>query len=56
MSYDFTTLSPEDFELLVADLLSREFDAQLEVFKPGKDLGIDLRHSRAVRMQVPAIV
>ncbi|MDP9120570.1 MAG: restriction endonuclease [Acidobacteriota bacterium] len=56
MSYDFTTLSPEDFELLVADLLSREFDTQLEVFKPGKDLGIDLRHSRAVRMQAPVIV
>jgi len=56
MSYDFTTLSPEDFEALIADLLSWEFGALLEVFKPGKDTGIDLRHSRVVPMQVPAII
>lgn len=46
MNYDFMTLSPEDFESLVADLLSREWGAMLEGFKPGKDGGIDLRHSR----------
>lgn len=56
MTYDFLTLSPEDFELLVADLLSQEFGAQLEVFKPGKDAGIDLRRSRVLPMQVSAIV
>jgi hypothetical protein len=56
MSYDFTTLSPEDFELLVADLLSREFGAQLEVFKTGKDGGIDLRHSRLLPTEAQAIV
>lgn len=56
MSYDFLTLSPEDFELLVADLLSREFGAQLELFKTGKDAGIDLRHSRMLPGQVSAIV
>jgi hypothetical protein len=42
MPYDFTTLSPDDFEHLVADLLSRSWGARLESFKPGKDSGIDL--------------
>ena len=46
MAYDFTTLDPSDFEALVADLLSRSWGARLESFKPGKDGGIDLRHSR----------
>lgn len=46
MNYDFTTLSPEDFEHLAADLLSAAWGVRLEVFKPGKDQGIDLRHSR----------
>ncbi len=57
MSYDLTVLSPEDFELLVADLLSREFGVQLERFKAGKDSGIDLRHTRIVQgRQVSMIV
>jgi len=46
MTYDFTTLSPDDFEALVADLLSQELGGRLESFKPGKDGGIDLRNSR----------
>ena len=46
MGYDFTTLSPDDFEALVADLLSRELGGRLESFKPGKDGGIDLRNTR----------
>ena len=46
MAYDFTTLSPDDFEALVADLLSGEWGARLESFKPGKDDGIDLRNTR----------
>lgn len=46
MAYDFTTLSPDDFEALVADLLSREWGGRLESFKSGKDGGIDLRNSR----------
>lgn len=48
MAYDFTTLSPDDFEHLVADLLSRSWGQRLESFKPGKDTGIDLRHSRVL--------
>lgn len=49
MAYDFMTLSPEDFESLVADLLSADWGAPLESFKSGKDGGIDLRHSRSLR-------
>src|SRR5690242_5428444 len=46
MAYDFTTLSPDDFENLTADLLSREWKTRLEAFKTGKDSGIDLRNTR----------
>lgn len=44
--YDFSTLSPSDFELLSRDLLQREFDTHLESFKSGRDKGIDLRYSK----------
>lgn len=56
MAYDFTTLSPEDFEALVSDLLSRSWGARLESFKPGKDSGIDLRHSRVPAGEPQSIV
>lgn len=56
MAYDFTTLSPEDFEALVSDLLSRSWGARLESFKPGKDSGIDLRHSRVSAGETQSIV
>ena len=42
-SYDFRSLSPIDFEVLVRDLLQKELALSLESFKPGKDLGIDFR-------------
>lgn len=42
------TLSPEDFEHLVADLLSCEWNVRIELFKSGKDKGIDLRNTRAL--------
>jgi len=42
-SYDFSTLSPSDFELLVRDLLAAEYGWQLEAFGHGPDGGIDLR-------------
>ena len=56
MNYDFTTLSPDDFENLVADLLSAEWGKRLESFKPGKDQGIDLRNSRILSRRPPTIV
>jgi hypothetical protein len=42
-NYDFKSLSPIDFEILVRDLLQEELALTLESFKPGKDLGIDFR-------------
>jgi hypothetical protein len=43
MDYNFSTLSPHDFELLTQDLLQREFGFRLEGFKSGRDRGVDLR-------------
>jgi len=42
--YDFKTLSPIDFEILVRDLLQEELQVTLESFAPGRDRGIDLRY------------
>jgi len=43
--YDFTSLSPLDFELLVADLLRAQFGVFFESFVPGPDKGFDLRYA-----------
>jgi len=45
--YDFRTLSPIDFELLVRDLLQAELGITMESFGPGKDGGIDFRFAMA---------
>jgi len=39
--YDFTSLSPAEFEKLTRDLLQKELKIHLESFKAGKDKGID---------------
>lgn len=41
--YDFRTLSPSDFEILIRDLLAAEYHWRLEAFGRGRDGGIDLR-------------
>ncbi|MFD8790697.1 nSTAND3 domain-containing NTPase [Streptomyces vinaceus] len=41
--YDFRTLSPNDFEILIRDLLAAEYRWRLEAFGHGRDGGIDLR-------------
>ncbi|MFF0337454.1 restriction endonuclease [Streptomyces fimicarius] len=41
--YDFSTLSPVDFEALAADVLNAEFKVHVESFGPGRDKGVDLR-------------
>lgn len=41
--YDFSALSPPDFEVLVADLLEADQNLRFEKFGPGRDHGIDLR-------------
>ncbi|QDV14350.1 hypothetical protein CA51_42490 [Rosistilla oblonga] len=45
-NYDFSTLSPTDFEELSRDLLQEEFGVHLENFRTGRDKGIDLRYSK----------
>src|SRR6185437_16540921 len=45
--YDFRSLSSQDFEELVRDLLQAEWKVALEAFKAGRDKGIDLRYSFA---------
>lgn len=45
--YDFTSISPQDFEDLVRDLLQAEWNVVLEAFKTGRDTGIDLRYAPA---------
>jgi hypothetical protein len=56
MAYDFTTLSPDDFEELAADLLSHNWGIRLETFKRGKDRGIDLRNTRVLEPSGTTIV
>ena len=41
--YSFESLSSLDFEELACDLLQKEWGKTLEIFKPGKDQGIDIR-------------
>ena len=45
--YDFHQLSPPEFESLVRDLLGAEKGGAWEIFKSGKDGGIDLRGNTA---------
>jgi len=44
--YDFKALSPNDFEILVRDLLQAEWGVRLESFRSGRDKGIDLRFAQ----------
>jgi ATP-dependent exoDNAse (exonuclease V) alpha subunit len=46
-NYDFSTLSPDDFEKLCRDLLSLDLEIQLKSFTTGRDRGIDLRYAPA---------
>jgi len=45
--YNFKSLSSQDFEELVRDLLQAEWNVALEAFKTGRDSGIDLRYAHA---------
>lgn len=44
-NYNFQSLSPADFEDLIRDLLIERLHLEFESFGPGRDRGIDLRHS-----------
>lgn len=43
--YNFSTLNDKELEVLVRDLLTKEFSIPFQSFKTGKDKGIDLRYS-----------
>ena len=45
--YDFRSLSSQDFEELMRDLLQAEWGVALEAFRTGRDKGIDLRYAPA---------
>jgi hypothetical protein len=47
MNYDFSTISPADFEDLTRDLLGRELGIRFEAFPDGPDDGMDGRHAGA---------
>jgi conflict system STAND superfamily ATPase/restriction endonuclease len=53
INYDFSTLSPHDFESLSRDLLSAEFSVEFEIFGPGKDGGVDLIHEDVEAREEP---
>jgi hypothetical protein len=42
-NYNFTSLSPSDFEILIRDLLYAKYGWRLEAFASGPDGGVDLR-------------
>ncbi|TAU38908.1 hypothetical protein ELI44_36970 [Rhizobium ruizarguesonis] len=46
MPYDFSNLSPTQFETLARDLVGRETGLRFEAFSVGRDDGIDGRHAR----------
>lgn len=46
MTYDFSTLSPADFEDLARELIGGELKIRFEAFAEGPDNGIDGRHSK----------
>ena len=43
MEYDFAQLNDKEFEILVTDLLSAEFNLRFERFRSGRDQGVDAR-------------
>jgi len=51
-NYNFDSLSSNDFEILVKDLLQKELQINLENFKSGRDSGIDLRYSRNLKQSL----
>ncbi|MBZ6079184.1 restriction endonuclease [Microvirga sp. WGZ8] len=52
MNYDFTSLSPADFEDIVRELIGREIGIRFEAFAAGPDGGIDGRHARGEKTTI----
>lgn len=52
MSYNFSNLSPADFEDLARDVIGKELSIRFEAFAAGPDGGIDGRHSTATGVKI----
>jgi hypothetical protein len=52
MSYNFSNLSPADFEDLVRDLVGQELGIRFESFGAGSDGGVDGRHATGEKSTV----
>lgn len=52
MAYDFSSLSPADFEDLSRDAIGREIGVRFEAFAAGPDGGVDGRHSKGGKTTV----
>ncbi|OJW12777.1 restriction endonuclease [Mucilaginibacter sp. 44-25] len=52
MKYNLTVINDDDFEKLAKDLLERELQISLQIFKTGKDGGIDLRYAMNVENEI----
>jgi hypothetical protein len=54
--YNFSNLSPYDFEILTRDLLNASQGLNLRAFAPGRDRGVDLRGWEAGRRNNRVII
>src|SRR5712692_10206007 len=52
MIYNFSNLSPADFEDLVRDLVGNELGIRFESFSAGPDGGVDGRHAKGSKSTV----
>lgn len=43
MEYDFSKLNNREFEILAASVIAKEHNIKIEIFKPGRDGGVDGR-------------
>lgn len=51
-NYNLEVLNDKEFEELCKDLLENEMGIQFQIFKRGKDKGIDLRYAESVENQI----
>src|ERR1700761_3035685 len=52
MSYQLQVLNDKDFEELCKDLLEKELGISLQIFKKGRDKGVDLRYACTKENQI----
>lgn len=52
MRYNLDVLNDKEFEDLAKDLLDCKFGIQLEIYKAGRDGGIDHRYSKSIPNEI----